>query len=102
MFRETACAPEQLRRLPANSRDCDLCRELSFELKANVATAIPAETRLPGPERAGALPLAIWCSQGLSENRWVRRRDALGVGRSDGARAAPELKYARHPMKNPR
>ena len=77
MFRETGCAPEQLCRRPANSPDCDLCRELPSELQANVATAIRAETRLPRPERAGALPLAIWCSQGLAENRWGRRRDPL-------------------------
>ena len=75
MFRETECAPKQLRRRPASSRACDLCRELPSELQANVATAIPAETRLLLAKQAGELPLAIWCSQSLTENHWVRRRD---------------------------
>src|SRR5262249_37618482 len=102
MFRETGCAPEQLCRRLANCRGCDLCRELPSELQGNVATAIPAETRLPGPERAGVLPLAITCSQGSAENRWVHRRDPPGVDRSDGARAAPEPKCARRSTKSPR
>src|SRR5262249_60755639 len=101
-FRETGCAPEQLCRRPANSLGCDLCHELTSELQANVANAIPAGTRSSAAGRATALPLAKSWSQGLDGNHWVHRRDPPGVGRSDGARVAPEPWYVRHPTKNPR
>lgn len=81
MFRETESAPEQLCRRPANCPGRDLCRELTSELLAVVATAIPAKTRLPEAERLDVLPLAISCFQGLAGNRWEHPRDPPELAR---------------------